>query len=220
MMLRLVFEKTGDSVWISHLDLMRVFQRAFRRAGLFLKHSQGFTPRAIVSIALPLSVGTESVCELLDFELEGEIPACSEIVDKLNGTLPAGIQVRTVYEAQRKIKELTHLRGQLVLEYDSGIPAEAEASIRKMLERESLIVVKHSRKGDTETDARPLLKDYSLKRANDNTLILEVLVCAQNPSLNPQLLADAVQAYCPGAAADFSYVRRLEIYDAAGEIFR
>ena len=67
---RMLFEKTGDSVWISHLDLMRVFQRAFRRAGLLLKHSQGFTPRAIVSIALPLSVGMESQCELLDFELE------------------------------------------------------------------------------------------------------------------------------------------------------
>ena len=67
---RLLFEKTGDSVWISHLDLMRIFQRAFRRAGLLLKHSQGLTPRAIVSIALPLSVGMESRCELLDFELE------------------------------------------------------------------------------------------------------------------------------------------------------
>ena len=67
---RMLFEKTGSSVWISHLDLMRVFQRAFRRAGLLLKHSQGFTPRAIVSIALPLSVGMESQCELLDFELE------------------------------------------------------------------------------------------------------------------------------------------------------
>ena len=50
-MSRLLFEKTGESIYISHLDLMRVFQRAFRRAGLLLRHSQGFTPRAIVSIA-------------------------------------------------------------------------------------------------------------------------------------------------------------------------
>ena len=50
---RLLFEKTGNSVWISHLDLMRVFQRGFKRAGLPLKHTQGFNPRPSVSIALP-----------------------------------------------------------------------------------------------------------------------------------------------------------------------
>ena len=71
---RLLFEKTGNAVWISHLDLMRVFQRAFRRGGILIRHSQGFTPRAHVSIALPLPVGVESVCELLDFDLaEGGI---------------------------------------------------------------------------------------------------------------------------------------------------
>lgn len=70
-MLRALFEKTGTAVWISHLDLMRLFQRAFARANLPLKHTQGFNPRPSVSIALPLSVGLESVCELLDFEVEG-----------------------------------------------------------------------------------------------------------------------------------------------------
>ena len=66
---RLLFEKTGNAVWISHLDLMRLFQRAFKRAGLPLTHTQGYNPRPSVSIALPLSVGVESGCELLDFEL-------------------------------------------------------------------------------------------------------------------------------------------------------
>ena len=51
---RALFEKTGNAVWISHLDLMRVFQRAFKRCGLHLKHTQGFNPRPSVSIALPL----------------------------------------------------------------------------------------------------------------------------------------------------------------------
>ena len=62
---RLLFEKIGNAVWMSHLDLMRVFQRAFKRAGLNLKCTQGFNPRPSVSIALPLSVGVESVCERL-----------------------------------------------------------------------------------------------------------------------------------------------------------
>ena len=63
-MSRVLFEKTGSAVWISHLDLMRVFQRSFRRAGMMLKHTQGYSPRAIVSIALPLSVGVESRCDV------------------------------------------------------------------------------------------------------------------------------------------------------------
>ena len=87
-MRRVLFSKTGDAIWISHLDLMRVFQRSFRRAGLMLKHSQGFSPRAIVSIALPLSVGVDSRCEILDFELVGEAVSDEEIKIRLNQALP------------------------------------------------------------------------------------------------------------------------------------
>ena len=84
---RALFEKTGNAVWISHLDLMRVFQRAFKRAGLHLTHTQGFNPRPSVSIALPLSVGIESRCELLDFDLEGDRCSNCEIMDRLNSNL-------------------------------------------------------------------------------------------------------------------------------------
>ena len=80
---RALFEKTGKAVWMSHLDLMRVFQRSFKRAGLPLTHTQGFNPRPSVSIALPLSVGVESVCELLDFDLDGADVPCQEICDRL-----------------------------------------------------------------------------------------------------------------------------------------
>ncbi|MBQ7565814.1 MAG: DUF2344 domain-containing protein, partial [Oscillospiraceae bacterium] len=66
---RLRLEKTGDAIYLSHLDLMRVVQRAFTRAGVMLKHSGGFSPKPYVAAALPLSVGVESVCELLDYEL-------------------------------------------------------------------------------------------------------------------------------------------------------
>lgn len=88
---RLLFEKRGDAVYLSHLDLMRVFQRAFKRAGILIWHSQGFSPRAYVSIALPLPVGMESRCEILDFEIEdgsgrafrsfprGSMPFCRQV---------------------------------------------------------------------------------------------------------------------------------------------
>ena len=81
---RLLFQKQGVAIYISHLDLMRMFQRAFKRAGLNLKHTQGFSPRAMVSIALPLSLGSGSLCEILDFELVGqEELSCEQIKAKL-----------------------------------------------------------------------------------------------------------------------------------------
>jgi radical SAM-linked protein len=95
---RILFTKTGDAVWISHLDLMRLFQRAFKRAGLPLTHTQGYNPRPSVSIALPLSVGVESVCELLDFDLEGETVPCDEITCRLNDVLVPGIRVLETYD--------------------------------------------------------------------------------------------------------------------------
>ena len=87
---RIRFEKTGRAVWMSHLDLMRLMQRAFRRAGVVLHHSQGFTPHAYVSMLLPLSVGMESVCELMEYELDGELAVTPEA---LNAVLPEGVRV-------------------------------------------------------------------------------------------------------------------------------
>ena len=92
-MLRALFEKTGNAAYISHLDLMRLFQRAFKRAGLPLTHTQGYNPRPSVSIAMPLSVGVESVCELLDFDLEGESVPHQQIVERLNKVLVKGYTV-------------------------------------------------------------------------------------------------------------------------------
>lgn len=214
---RLVFEKTGDSVWMSHLDLMRVFQRAFRRAGLLLKHSQGFTPRAIVSIALPLSVGVESRCELLDYELEDDACVTPEL---LNAKLPDGVRVTEIMEKGRKLRELTKLRALVTLFYDRGVTPELLSGLAAFYDRESLIMTKHSRKGDTETDLIPMLLEKSLRQAGEDRVELEVVVCAQNPSLNPQLLVSALEIYAPELAPDHATIRRLEVYDAEGTIFR
>lgn len=101
-MLRALFQKTGNAVYISHLDLMRLFQRAFKRAGLPLTHTQGFNPRPSVSIALPLSLGVESQCELLDFELETDTFSNEDICTRLNQALVEGVHVLSVYSGGGK----------------------------------------------------------------------------------------------------------------------
>ena len=219
---RIRFEKVGNAVWISHLDLMRVFQRAFRRGGILIRHSQGFTPRAHVSIALPLPVGTESVCELLDFDLaEGvSVPLC-EIPDRLNATLPEGLRVLDIWEPEKKLRELTFLDAAITLEYDRGVPGGTETALLHFFQQTApLPVPKRTKNGVTELDIRPLLQSVSCRRAGDQECVLECRVCAQNPALNPTLLVDAIRLHCAAFAPSFARVRRLEVLDPIGVPFR
>lgn len=217
---RLLFEKTGNAVWISHLDLMRVFQRAFKRAGLQLTHTQGFNPRPSVSIALPLSVGVESSCELLDFDLDGENVPCEEIGSRLNGALISGVRVLQVYDDGRKLKDLLFLDCEVTLEYDNGIPAEACAKIEKLFAGESLIVPKKGKNGIQNQDVVPMIRDIKITEAGKRELVLSARICCQNPSLNPMQLVAAINLHLPELKPDFAKCRRNEIYDGNYAVFR
>lgn len=219
-MLRLLFEKTGNAIWISHLDLMRLFQRAFKRAGLSLTHTQGFNPRPSVSIALPLSVGVESICELLDFTLDGETVLCEEICDRLNATLVPGVRVREVYETGRKLKELAFLDCNVILEYDNGSPADALKKLQELFSAESLVVPKKGKNGIQDQDIIPLVKSLEIAETGEKELVLNARICCQNPSLNPMQLVAAIGLHLPELRPDFAKCRRLEIYDPNQEVFR
>jgi len=93
---RLLFSKTGRAKYISHLDLMRTFQRAFSRAGIQIKHTEGFNPHPFVSIALPLSVGYSSQCEILEFGLVGG-SSYEELPAKLTAAMPEGIIIHSCF---------------------------------------------------------------------------------------------------------------------------
>lgn len=219
-MLRLLFEKTGDAVFLSHLDVMRIFQRAFQRANIMIWHSQGFTPRAYVSIALPLSVGTASRCEILEFEIqEGEVDI-NRLVENLNRTMPVGIRVLKAYESQNKIKNLAFLQAKIGLEYDNSVPNGAQTAIAELFSRESVTVTKHGKRGDKEVDIKQFLSSMELCRRSDHELEMRVVVQAQNPGLNPQLLVTAVERYLPELKPDFASVCREEVYDESMRIFR
>lgn len=218
---RLLFEKTGNAIWISHLDLMRLFQRAFKRAGLPLTHTQGYNPRPSVSIALPLSVGVESCCELLDFDLDGDHSfSCDEIKTRLNTALVEGVRVLDVYENGRKIRELELLRCQVKLEYDAGVPDGCVDAIRELFGRESLVVPKKSKKGPAEQDIIPMIKELTVSALDVNTVIMDAVVCCQNPSLSPMQLAAAVDIFLPDRKPSFAKSRRIELLDAKRAIFR
>ena len=119
---RLAFSKSDTAKFISHLDLMRTFQRAFFRAGLDIRHTEGFNPHAFVSIPLPLPVGFSSACEVLECELLGEVDR-DTVPARMTAALPAGITVHRCYEAARPVKELCWVNYIVTLEYEAGAPA-------------------------------------------------------------------------------------------------
>ncbi len=217
---RLLFEKVDDAVWMSHLDLMRVFQRAFQRAGLPLKHTQGFNPRPSVSIALPMSVGVESVCELLDFDLETDAFSNEEIMDRLNTALVKGVRVLDVYSQGMKIRDLATLRVFITMEYDLGVPDDTEKQILDLFNRESLLVEKKSKTGVQMQDIIPMIRSVDVSRPDANAVVLDAVICCQNPALNPGQLIAATCNEIPKYRPDFFKSRRVEIYNKDNCVFR
>ena len=218
---RILFEKKGNAVWISHLDLMRLFQRAFKRAGLPLTHTQGFNPRPSVSIALPLSVGVESNCELLDFDLDGDKVANRIVRGKLNDYLLPGIRVIKVYDNGQKIKNLALLDTVVTLEYDNGVPENAVSKLEAFFTQEEILVEKKTKSnGIQDQNIMPMVKSLEVQQIDDNTIVLNARVCCQNPTLNPMQLHGAIVRHLPNLAPDFAKCARLELYDNEGNIFR
>ncbi len=218
---RLLFSKTGRAKYISHLDLMRTFQRAFARAKIQIKHTEGFNPHPFVSIALPLSVGYSSQCEILEFGLLGDIPA-DEVPQRLTAVMPEGIIIHKCYPAERKLKELAYVNYIINFEYPEGRPHECEGAIHELLGRESLVVQKKSnksKKGYTEVDLIPLVKNWTAECQSD-CMTLDMVLAAQNPGLNPELIHGAFCAAYPEYAPDFVSFHRRDILDAEGKIFR
>ena len=300
--MRMLFTKEGAAIWSSHLDLMRALMRSFRRAGIDLKHSQGFTPHPELSILMPLSVGVESQCEIAEFTLaEGCALAPEEIVSRLNPVLPSGIRALDCWEGGAKPGKLAWLRARLTLAYEgSGIKDQGSgdepacrdgaqpsatpgfdeatgnrqqatgagethssaplrepqkdriAALRALFARPSLVVEKHGKKGPVEQDIAPMIRELTVSAAGavigrpeegsgikdqgsedggngflaplemtgENAVVIEAVVAAQNPTLNPMLLVTAIETWLPEQRPDHVQCRRIEIYDADMKPFR
>jgi len=213
---RILFEKTGKAVWMSHLDTMRLMQRAFRRAGVLLHHSQGYTPHAYVSMPLPLSVGMESLCEILEYELDEKLTVTAA---DLNKVMPEGIRVLRVYDSAVKTKFISRLQAEVTLFYDRGVPEGACERIGQLFASPEIKVMKRTKRGPEESDIKPLLFSAAMTAKEDRVLI-DCVVSAQNPPLNPMLLVQAIETLLPELTPDHATCRRIEIYDDKGNPFR
>lgn len=216
---RLKFSKTGVARYISHLDLMRTMQRAFVRSGLEIKHTQGFNPHPYMVFALPLSVGCESICELMDFELVNDIPT-EKIMCVLNSMFPEGIFINEVYNSEQKFKDIAWLSVEGRYEFDNGVSEDKLELLRNFYLKENIIISRKTKRGMAEADIAPNINAISLRKSDGNTIELKATIAAQNPALNPEHLVNALKQLSPELAPDFSLFKRTEFFDKDLHIFK
>ena len=215
---RIRFEKTGRAKYISHLDLMRTFQHAFIRSGIKIKHTEGFNPHPYISIALPLQLGCESVCEVLDIQIEDDMSPGS-IPEKLNPWLPEGIRALSAALPINKVGLLKYVRCSVTMIYDDGKAAERKAGIEELFSRKSLVIMKKTKRGMGELDLAPNMSEVSIEQKSDTELAVTALVTAVDPTVNPSNLLDAVKQNVPELEPDFARYLRIEVYDGSMKSF-
>lgn len=216
--LRLRFKKTGRAVYTSHLDLMHTMQRVFSRAGYELKYSEGFNPHPQISIALPLSVGASSVCEIMDFRLKQDADL-KELPAKLSAVMPEGLEVIEAYEQQRKVAELKWLEIEGVFEYDERDTEEMRQRLEAFYSKDSIVIVKKTKRGMGETDIRGGIRSISFA-AETGLVRVNAVISAQEPTINPELLCEALRQLESDIAPDFAKFTRIETYDKDMKVYR
>jgi radical SAM-linked protein len=157
---RIVFGKGREVKYISHLDLVRAWQRALRRAGVAVAHSQGFSPHPRMFFASALPVGVTGRAEVLDVVLEQHMQA-SELVARLRAQLPCGLCVVSAAEIPLAAPSLPTqvTAAEFEAQVDTTIPAEQMQSRLDQLVAMPSLARRMERDGKTrEYDLRPLIQ--------------------------------------------------------------
>ena len=213
---RIKFCKVGNLQFISHLDLQRAFHRILVRAGIPMWYTKGFNPHAKLVFGLPLSVGTESVCEMADLRIERQI-SLEEIKDQLNANLTDEMYVHDAYIPTTKFADIAYAKYTLTVESDK-MPDNALSQIAKLFFVSApIMMTKRSKSGEREVDIKSFIKDITAE-VQDNTLrINAVLSAGSTENLNPEYLITAIKQntdiFADGRNVSYRIMRET-VYDA------
>lgn len=204
---RVFFSKTGRAKYISHLDLYRLFQRAARRAKLPIWMTEGFNPHTYITFALPLSLGTEGMCECLDTKVTEDI-SFEEIKDRLSRALPEDIKIIEVCEPVNKHTEIEKALYEIETDEDME-------KLKAFFDRETIITEKKTKKGITEIDLKPYIEIVS---AEDGKIQMK-LPAGVDVNINPNLVFEAYEKL-NDCEIDKLNIKRTAIFCKNGEKFR
>ena len=215
--IRLRYSKTGKAKYISHLDLMATMRRALLRAGIALKYSEGFNPHPYMSVALPLSVGCGSFCELMDVGLaDGE--GASGLPGLVTAKLPEGLEVFEAYAPTRKFCEIAWIGIDGTFHYDGGPPPDVCERLSERFAAETVVIAKKTKRGVSDIDIAPHIRDMGF--FGDGAISVAARISAQSPSISPDDIMNALGGGFEGLKPDFAAFARTGLFDANMKIFR
>ena len=211
--IRIYFKKKGRMKFVSHLDITRVMARLIKKSGIPVWYTEGFNRHIYMNFALPLSLGFESECEIMDIRLNEENFSNMDTLKALQSVCPPDIDFFAVKEPQKPTKEIGY--SEYVLCLDEMTDSTKEA-LEQFLSSESVICEKVGKKGKVkEIDLIPKIKKYEINQNN----ITFVLVAGSEDNLNPTLVMDT---FFERTATDKIYytVLRTAILDKQGNNFK
>jgi len=190
---RVWFSKLDSAKFISHLDLNRLFIRAFNRSGLDIWFTEGFNPHPFITFALPLSLGQESVCEIMDFRMNDSTPL-ENIQEILNSVLPPDIRIVFIAEPVLKAKEIGFSKYEIIIDSEQNIEERRDMIKNILLSDEQMNVLKRTKSKEFMIDVKEKLslsEDDIL--ISENRMILKpVLVTGAEDNINPSLLVSGL----------------------------
>ena len=172
-LIRVKYKKEDEMIFISHLDLQRLLQRAFRRAKINLSYSEGFNPHPKMSYGNALALGVESQGEYVDIEIEDDIEV-KEFLERINEQLPDGIKFVKGQEIDPKTPSLSSIivYGEYIFNIDLEVPLSKEfvkSRVLNFVKSKEIIITKKNKKGKkVEVDIRPMIRNFDLVSLDDN----------------------------------------------------
>ncbi len=217
MKVRVKFSKYGIMKFIGHLDVMRYFQKAIRRAGIDIVYTEGLSPHMVMSFASPLGVGLTSDAEYMDIEIRTPITS-REAIDALNRVSAEGIEVTGFYQIPegKASKAMTLVAAaDYTVRFRSGHEPKGDwqSGISHFFARQSISVLKKTKKSEKEVDIRPMIYEMSV----DSGTVFLKLSSGSVANLKPELVMDTYLKTLGIEPEPFAYeIHRCEVYADTG----
>lgn len=228
MKIRIKFRKYGTMKFIGHLDVMRYFQKAIRRAEVNIRYSEGFSPHQIMSFAAPLGVGITSNGEYVDIEVHST-GTTAEMLERLNAVMAEGFEIAeykllpdTATNAMSSVAAADY-----TLTFRPGYEPEEESAeewfkkLTAFFDQPQVMVLKKTKKGEKEMDLKPLIYDLGVIAGNDaaQAQLFMKISTGSASNIKPELLLDAYYKALGKERSPFAFmVQREEVYaDQASE---
>ena len=193
-LIRVKYKKEDEMIFISHLDLQRLLQRAFRRAKINLSYSEGFNPHPKMSYGNALALGVESQGEYVDIESEDDIEV-KEFLERINEQLPDGIKFVKGQEIDPKTPSLSSIivYGEYIFNIDLEVPLSKEfvkSRVLNFVKSKEIIITKKNKKGKkVEVDIRPMIRNFDLVSLDDNRVtFVSTIATGSKANLNINIL--------------------------------